>query len=540
MKQASKTGARSRHAAELWARDASLWTGTDEAKWLAWLDIVADRTADLKQLQAFQDEVNAAGFTDVLLLGMGGSSLGPEVLAETFGKRGGFPTLHVLDSTDPQQIAAFEKKVTLPTTLVIVSSKSGGTLEPNILKAYFCDAMKKAVGDKAGEHFVAITDPGSHMQKVAENDGFRHIFYGDPAIGGRYSVLSNFGMVPAAAMGLDLEQFLQCRRVDGAGLRRRNAAAAEPGRATGHCAGRRRRQGATRSPSSRRRASTTSVLGWSSCWRRAPASRATASCRWTTSRWPTPRTTAATAFSPICACSDAPDPAQEKAIEALEKAGQPVVRVEFANTLQLGQLFFLWEFATAVAGSIIGIDAFDQPDVEASKVETKKLTSAYNDSGKLPDETPFLTDGAIQLFSDEKNAPNLPSRQHAGSGDEGASGAARSGRLRGVAGLHRADAGAYRCCRTLRTEIRDAKKVATVAEFGPRFLHSTGQAYKGGPNSGVFLQITARMQRIWRCRASATRSASSRRRRRVAISTCWPSAAAGRCACISPVTWRLG
>ena len=194
---------------DLWARDASLWTGDDEGKWLAWLDIVADRTADLEQLQAFQDDVKAAGFTDVLLLGMGGSSLGPEVLAKTFGTRGGFPAMHVLDSTDPQQIAAFEKKVTLATTLVIVSSKSGGTLEPNILKAYFFDAMQKAVGaDKAGAHFVAITDPQSHMQQVAEKDQFRTIFYGDPAIGGRYSVLSNFGMVPAAAIGLNLEQFL--------------------------------------------------------------------------------------------------------------------------------------------------------------------------------------------------------------------------------------------------------------------------------------------------------------------------------------------
>ncbi len=198
---------------ELWARDAALWTGKDEGKWLAWLDIVDDRTADLATLQAFQDEVQEGGFTDVLLLGMGGSSLGPEVLAETFGKRGGFPTLHVLDSTDPQQIAAFEAKVTMATTLVIVSSKSGGTLEPNILKAYFFDAMQKAVGaDKAGAHFVAITDPSSHMQTVAESDGFRNIFYGDPAIGGRYSVLSNFGMVPAAAMGVDLEQFLHAPR----------------------------------------------------------------------------------------------------------------------------------------------------------------------------------------------------------------------------------------------------------------------------------------------------------------------------------------
>ena len=189
---------------------------------------------------------------------------------------------------------------------------------------------------------------------------------------------------------------------------------------------------------------------------------------------------------------DAPDPAQDKAIDALAKAGQPVVKVELANTLQLGQMFFLWEFATAVAGSIIGINAFNQPDVEASKVETKKLTSAYNDSGKLPDETPFLTDGAIQLFSDEKNAAEL----------------GRAGNTLGAvmkAHLARLGAGDYAALlayiertpahiallQELRTGIRDTKKVATVAEFGPRFLHSTGQAYKGGPNSGVFTQITA-------------------------------------------------
>ena len=477
---------------KLWARDAGVWTGTDEAKWLAWLDIVADRTADLKQLQAFQNEVHSAGFTDVLLLGMGGSSLGPEVLAETFGKRGGYPTLHVLDSTDPQQIAAFEKKVALPTTLVIVSSKSGGTLEPNILKAYFWDAMKKVVGDKAGEHFVAITDPGSHMQTVAENDGFRRIFYGDPAIGGRYSVLSNFGMVPAAAMGLDLEQFLNA-----AALMVRACAAGTP-------------------PLQNPGVQLGTVLGVGAVHGRDKVTIVASPHIYDVGAWLEQLLAESTGKQghgivpvdnePLADAShygedrifaylrlkDAPDPAQEKAIAALEKAGQPVVRVELANTLQLGQLFFLWEFATAVAGSIIGINAFDQPDVEASKVVTKKLTSAFNDSGKLPDETPFLTDGAIQLFSDEKNASEL----------------AKAGNtLQAVMKAHlaRLGAGDYAALlayiqrtpehiallQTLRTKIRDAKKVATVAEFGPRFLHSTGQAYKGGPNSGVFVQITA-------------------------------------------------
>ena len=170
--------------------------------------MVDDRAADLPALQAFQDEIKAEGFQHILLLGMGGSSLGPEVLAETFGKQPGFPELLILDSTDPAQIAALHARVDLAKTLCIVSSKSGGTLEPNIFKAYFWDAMRQAVGEKAGRHFVAVTDPGSKMQHVAEADGFRQVFMGDPSIGGRYSVLSNFGMVPAAAMGLDLKAFL--------------------------------------------------------------------------------------------------------------------------------------------------------------------------------------------------------------------------------------------------------------------------------------------------------------------------------------------
>jgi transaldolase/glucose-6-phosphate isomerase len=478
---------------DLWARQASVWTGGDEAKWLAWLDIVEDRTKDLPALQVFQDEVKAAGFTDVLLLGMGGSSLGPEVLAETFGKRGGFPTLHVLDSTDPQQIAAFEKKVTLATTLCIVSSKSGGTLEPNILKAYFFDAMQKAVGaDKAGEHFVAITDPGSHMQAVAEGDHFRHIFYGDKAIGGRYSVLSNFGMVPAAAMGLDLEQFLHSTSL----MVRACAAGTPPLQNPGVQLG--------------------AVLGIGATTGRDKVTIVSSPHIYDVGAWLEQLLAESTGKQghgivpvdnePLADPShyghdrvfaylrlkDAADPAQEAAIAALAKAGQPVVRVDLANPLQIGQAFFLWEFATAVAGSIIGINPFDQPDVEASKIETKKLTSAYNDSGTLPPESPFLTDGAIQLFSDEKNAAEL----------------AKAGNTVAAvikAHLARLGAGDYAALlayiertpahiallQDLRTKIRDAKKVATVAEFGPRFLHSTGQAYKGGPNSGVFTQITA-------------------------------------------------
>jgi transaldolase / glucose-6-phosphate isomerase len=191
----------------LWQRDATLWTGADEDKWLGWLDVVDEQIAQHDQLQKLAKEVQARGFEHVMLLGMGGSSLCPEVLRMTFGRISHFPTLHVLDSTDPSQVKAFEHQIDIPKTLFIVSSKSGSTLEPNIFKQYFFERAKQAVGAvKVGSHFMAITDPGSKMQQVAEAERFLHVFFGRPSIGGRYSALSNFGMVPAALMGLDTKK----------------------------------------------------------------------------------------------------------------------------------------------------------------------------------------------------------------------------------------------------------------------------------------------------------------------------------------------
>ncbi|MGH2359596.1 MAG: bifunctional transaldolase/phosoglucose isomerase, partial [bacterium] len=193
----------------LWARDASLWTGTDEGNWLGWLGITEDQLAHNQHLKSIAEEARSAGFSHALLLGMGGSSLCPEVVKMTFGKLDGYPELHVLDSTDPAQIKAFESKLDLAKTLFIVSSKSGGTLEPNIFKQYFFEHVKQVVGAaEAAGRFIAITDPGSKMQQVAEGDGFRHIFFGLPSIGGRYSALSDFGMVPSAIMGVDVARFL--------------------------------------------------------------------------------------------------------------------------------------------------------------------------------------------------------------------------------------------------------------------------------------------------------------------------------------------
>jgi transaldolase / glucose-6-phosphate isomerase len=195
---------------KLWAKDATLWTNTDESNWLGWFDMTEKQLETIDHLKDIAQEVRREEFSHALLLGMGGSSLCPEVMALTFGKHENFPELHVLDSTDPAQVKTLEGKVDLANTIFIVSSKSGGTLEPNIFKQYFFERVKETIGaDKAGSRFIAITDPNSKMQKVAEGDHFRHIFFGLPSIGGRYSALSDFGMVPAAVMGVDVAAFLE-------------------------------------------------------------------------------------------------------------------------------------------------------------------------------------------------------------------------------------------------------------------------------------------------------------------------------------------
>ena len=475
---------------DLWAHDAKVWTGGDEAKWLGWLRVVDGRIADLPALLAFQDEVKSGGFKHVLLLGMGGSSLGPEVLAETFGKQVGFPEMLVLDSTDPQQVATFAAKIDPARTLFIVSSKSGSTLEPNILKAFFFDLAKKAVGEKAGEHFVAVTDPGSKLQAMAEADGFRHIFMGDPTIGGRYSVLSNFGVVPAAAMGVDLEAFLKATA-----LMVRSCAAGTPpdtnpgvqlGMALGcACVAGRDKVTIVSGPGLEDVGAWLEQLLAESTGKQGHGivpvdmEPLAAPGRYGNDR----------VFAYMTLAGKA-DTGQDAAVAALEAAGNPVVRLVLAGPNQVGQAFYLWEFATAVAGSVIGIDPFDQPDVEASKIETRKLTDAYAVTGSLPTEAPFLEAEGIKLFTDGANQAALG-----------------AGGLNAVIKAHLARAGAgdyvallayvertpgrIALLNMLRGKIRDAKHTATVAGFGPRFLHSTGQTYKGGPNSGVFLQITA-------------------------------------------------
>ena len=478
----------------LWQHDASLWTGTDEANWLGWLGIVEEQIANEGKFKSLADEIRREGFTDILLLGMGGSSLCPEVLEKTFGRIPGFPQMYVLDSTDPAQIKTFEQKINLAKTLFVVSSKSGTTLEPNIYKQYFFERAKQVLGaEKARSHFIAITDPGSKLQQVAEADHFRHIFNGIPSIGGRYSALSNFGMVPAAILGLDLPKFLDRTHEMVEACASSVPLEENPGAVLGIILG-----SAATSGRDKVTIITSPAISDLGAWLEQLLAESTGKqgkgiVPIDREELGPPEVYGNDRIFVYLKLNAATDAAQESRVAALENADQPVVRITLGDTYDLGQEFFRWEIATAVAGSIIGINAFNQPDVEASKNVTRALTSEYEKTGSLPAETPFFEGNGIKLFTDKKNADELAKAANAKS---------LSGFLR--AHLNRLHAGDYfgllayiemnseheSLLQELRESVKDKKHVATCLEFGPRFLHSTGQAYKGGPNSGVFLQIT--------------------------------------------------
>ena len=479
---------------KLWARDAALWTGGDESKWLGWLTIVDEQKKTQTRFVKFAEEIQTEDFSAALLLGMGGSSLCPEVMRKSFGKIDGFPELNVLDSTDPAQVKSFESKIDLGSTVVFVSSKSGATLEPNIFKQYFFERVRQVSGqDEVGVSFVAITDPGSKLRHEAERDQFRKIFLGVPSIGGRYSALSDFGLAPAAAMGVDVAKFLDrtsemVRACGGEAPARDN-----PGVLLGAVLADAHNQGRDKvtiaaSPGISDLGAWLEQLLAESTGKNGkgliPVDRE--------SIGPPPTYGADRLFVYLKLKSDK-DALQDEAIQGLERAGQPVVRILVPEVYDLGQEFFRWEIATAVAGSIIGINPFDQPDVEASKIATRKLTEEYERTGSLPAETPMFEAEGVKLYAAEQNAAAL---------NEAVGHRSLSGYLK--AHLARLQPGDYfallayvemndahqQLLQSMRHDVRDTKRTATCLGFGPRFLHSTGQAYKGGPNTGVFLQIT--------------------------------------------------
>ncbi|MDQ6711193.1 MAG: bifunctional transaldolase/phosoglucose isomerase [Candidatus Dormibacteraeota bacterium] len=480
----------------LWAGDTSLWAGTDEDKWLGWLNIAEQELADVDRLVTFAKEVKERGFTDLVLLGMGGSSLGPEVFGETFGRQPGWPRFHMLDSTDPAQVKAVEQAVDLKKTLFIVSSKSGSTLEPNIFLDYFLNLVCAVRGkDKAGEHFVAVTDPGSSLERRAKQLGFAHIFYGVASIGGRYSVLSKFGLVPAAAMGLEVKRLLETvqpmQRSCGADVPPVENAGVKLGIAMGIAATRFGRDKVTivASPGIADLGAWLEQLLAESTGKHGRGLIPLADEPLTT-----PECYGCDRFFAYLELEGEHDPSQRQAVVALEQAGHPVVRISVKDIWHIGQEFFRWEIATAVAGAIIGIDPFNQPDVESSKIKTSALTTEYEKSHSLPKPEPMFRENGLALYADPRNAAELGQhntlsgylKSHFGRVHAGA----KSGDYVALLAYIERNEAHTQALTAMRARIRDKSRAATCLGFGPRFQHSTGQAYKGGPNSGVFLQVT--------------------------------------------------
>jgi transaldolase / glucose-6-phosphate isomerase len=391
-------------------------------------------------------------------------------------------------------VRAFEARVDLGNTLFVVASKSGSTLEPSIFKAYFFERARSLFA-APGSRFIAITDPGSHLEAEAARDGFRGVYHGVPSIGGRFSALSNFGMVPAALLGLDVAALLRTASVMAHACGPEIPAAENPGVALGVALGTLARLG-------RDKVTLVASPGIADLGAWLEQLLAESTGKQGKALIPVDRerlASAATYGADRCfvylRLATAPDAAQDAAMDVLEAAGQPVVRIAVPALEALAAEFFRWEIATAAAGAVLGIHPFDQPDVEASKIETRALTAAYERSGSLPQETPFAVAGGLWLFADEANASAL----QAAAGSQAT--------LAGFLGAHlrRLEPGDYfallayvhmqpaheTLLQAMRHRVRDRFRIATCLGFGPRFLHSTGQAYKGGPNTGVFLQITA-------------------------------------------------
>ena len=474
----------------IWEKDPSVWTGADESKWLDWLTIAEDEIEQTQKYKDFHADIEQAGFEHVLLMGMGGSSLCPEVLAITFGKK----HFHILDSTVPAQVKAVEEKLDLAKTLFIVASKSGSTLEPNCFKQYFFDRVSK-ISDAPGKQFVAVTDPGSKMERIAKEDGFRHIFYGKPEIGGRFSALSAFGLVAAASMGLDLDIFLR-RAVRMSEICRRSDAAENPGALLGLVLGVCHSQGRDKLT-----IFTSPEIHDLGAWLEQLIAESTGKNG--VAIIPVDREPLIDpenyyndrVFVYLSVKGSATDEQTYQRLEELERAGHPVIRIELESLYHIAQEFFRWEFATAVAGSVMGINPFDQPDVESAKVEARKLTDEYEETGSLPGENPFFEEGGIALFSDESNAAALKESIQSETGLAAYLKAHISRlcsndyfALLAYIEMNEQNEAAIQ---SIREKVLDLELSATCLGFGPRFLHSTGQAYKGGPNTGVFLQITA-------------------------------------------------
>ena len=453
----------------MWRKDHTVWkpASTEITNRLGWLTVPELMNEQIPALQSFAQEIRDDGFRHVVLLGMGGSSLGPEVLRQTFGSAARYPELIVLDSTIPARVQAVTEVIDPAHTLFLVSSKSGTTTEPLSLLHYFKNLVEPTVGkNKTGQNFVAVTDSGTPLAKLAEEIGFRHVFLNPPDIGGRYSVLSYFGLVPAALIGVDITVLLN--RADS--MRKRCAApvpiSENPGAWLGACIGTLALRGRDKltlvtSPS-------ISSFG---LWVEQLIAESTGKDRKGIIPIVGEPLVAPVHYGDdrlfICVRLDDDDNSTiDAALERIKSSGQPVVTIELQDHYDLGAEFFCWEFATAVAGAILGINPFDQPNVQAAKDATERLLQEYTASGHLPQAE--TTNSLADLL--------------AGAG---------KGKYLATTAYIRQTSEVDKVLADFRQQVVEQHGIATTLGYGPRFLHSTGQLHKGGPDTGLFLQLTA-------------------------------------------------
>jgi len=478
----------------IWEHDHTVWKDSagEISNRLGWLHAPSLMEECLESIYEFVDQVLAGGFKQVLLLGMGGSSLAVEVFRNSFGVKNGYPDLEVLDSTDPGAVLDKERQLDYSKTLFIVSTKSGSTVETISLMNYFYNRATTAVGkEKSGNHFTAITDPGSSLEKTAEELGFRKIFLNDPHIGGRYSALSYFGLVPAALIGVDLRRLLSSARS--------MAATAKPsssplinantpawlGTALGVLGGRGRDK-------------VTLVLspGVSSFGTWVEQLIAESTGKEGKGLLPV---TGETLTEPQFYAHDrlfvyvrlAGDSSIDQKVHRLKEAGHPVIRLNLEDQYALGGEFFRWMMATSVAGRVMGINPFDQPDVESAKDLARKMVATYRDRGELPALVPDLTIEGLEICCGCR-AENLQQLWHQFIGQANPGDNEGEGRSYiAIQAYIKPDPETDRLMQILRSKIQTSSRMAVTTGYGPRFLHSTGQLHKGDAGNGLFVQITA-------------------------------------------------
>ena len=467
-------------AQRIWSKDASLWKSDEEnakviSNSLGWLSVVGEMLDVVDELGAFAESVRERGFQHVMVCGMGGSSLCPEVLARTFGHQPGFPELLVLDSTDPDVIAAFQERIDIERCLFVIASKSGSTTEPNVFYKFWYEELSKR-SENPGDNFIAITDPGSSLVETAAKLKFQRTFLNQADIGGRYSALSYFGMVPAALMGLDVRRLLE-----GAQAAAQQQGALELGIAMGECAraGRDKLTLVINSP--------IETLG---LWIEQLIAESTGKegkgiLPVNGESLGSPEVYGDDRLFVSISLGSVPYDMQPE-LDALAAAGHPVIYRSLDDIYDLGAEFFEWEFATACAGWRLGINPFDQPNVQEAKDATKELLATFLRRGHLEERNVIASDEALTLYGEEKQEATSVAEV-----------------LRSV--LATVKPGDYiaflnyieetpeidQKLQEIRTQLRDTTRCAVTVGYGPRFLHSTGQLHKGGPNTGVFFQVIA-------------------------------------------------